>query len=221
MIARLGIGGGTGHVIEYRGSAIRALSMEERMTVCNMSIEAGARAGMIAPDETTFAYLKGRPRAPPGRGLGRRRSPRGAQLPSDDGRGVRSRGEVRRRRAGADDHLRHQPGHGHPDRRRGSRACQRDRREGAGVHGPRRPSSRCWATRSTSCSSAAAPTRGCPICAPRPACSRGARSPTGCACWWSRARRRSRRRPRPRGWIACSARRAPSGARRAVRCASR
>jgi 3-isopropylmalate/(R)-2-methylmalate dehydratase large subunit len=66
VIARLGIGGGTGHVIEYRGSAIRALSMEERMTVCNMSIEAGARAGMIAPDETTFAYLAGRPRAPQG-----------------------------------------------------------------------------------------------------------------------------------------------------------
>ncbi|HVU53038.1 MAG TPA: 3-isopropylmalate dehydratase large subunit [Polyangia bacterium] len=66
VIARLGIGGGTGHVIEYRGSAIRALSMEERMTVCNMSIEAGARAGMIAPDEITFEYLKGRPRAPQG-----------------------------------------------------------------------------------------------------------------------------------------------------------
>src|ERR1044071_3898543 len=57
VIARLGIGGGTGHVLEYRGSAIRALSMEERMTVCNMSIEAGARAGMIAPDEVTFEYL--------------------------------------------------------------------------------------------------------------------------------------------------------------------
>jgi 3-isopropylmalate/(R)-2-methylmalate dehydratase large subunit len=66
IIARLGIGGGTGHVIEYRGSAIRGLTMEERMTVCNMSIEAGARAGMIAPDETTFAYLRGRPRAPQG-----------------------------------------------------------------------------------------------------------------------------------------------------------
>ncbi len=66
VIARLGIGGGTGHVIEYRGPAIRALSMEERMTVCNMSIEAGARAGMIAPDETTYQYLAGRPRAPQG-----------------------------------------------------------------------------------------------------------------------------------------------------------
>jgi 3-isopropylmalate/(R)-2-methylmalate dehydratase large subunit len=66
IIARLGIGGGTGQVIEYRGSVFRGMSMEERMTVCNMSIEAGARAGMIAPDETTFAYLKGRPRAPQG-----------------------------------------------------------------------------------------------------------------------------------------------------------
>jgi len=66
VIARLGIGGGTGHVIEYRGSAISALSMEERMTVCNMSIEAGARAGMIAPDDVTFQYLADRPRAPHG-----------------------------------------------------------------------------------------------------------------------------------------------------------
>jgi len=66
VIARIGTGGGQGHVIEYRGEAIRALSMEGRMTVCNMSVEAGARAGLIAPDETTFAYLKGRPHAPGG-----------------------------------------------------------------------------------------------------------------------------------------------------------
>ncbi|MEZ5176293.1 MAG: 3-isopropylmalate dehydratase large subunit [Acidimicrobiia bacterium] len=66
IIARIGTAGGTGHVIEYRGSTIEALSMEGRMTVCNMTIEAGARAGMIAPDETTFAYLKGRPMAPSG-----------------------------------------------------------------------------------------------------------------------------------------------------------
>ena len=66
IIGRLGVSGGTGHVIEYRGDAIRALDMDERMTVCNMSIEAGARAGMVAPDETTFAYLSGRPRAPLG-----------------------------------------------------------------------------------------------------------------------------------------------------------
>ncbi len=67
IIGRLGTGGGMGHVIEYRGSAIRSLSMEGRMTVCNMSIEAGARAGMIAPDDTTFAYLEGRPHAPTGK----------------------------------------------------------------------------------------------------------------------------------------------------------
>ncbi len=66
LIGRIGVGGGTGHVFEYRGAAIRALSMEERMTVCNMSIEAGARAGMIAPDETTYGYLQGRARAPRG-----------------------------------------------------------------------------------------------------------------------------------------------------------
>ena len=66
VIAKIGTAGGQGQVIEYRGSTIRALSMEARMTVCNMSIEAGARAGMIAPDETTYAYVKGRPHAPTG-----------------------------------------------------------------------------------------------------------------------------------------------------------
>jgi 3-isopropylmalate/(R)-2-methylmalate dehydratase large subunit len=66
VIARIGTGGGQGYVIEYRGEAIRTLSVEARMTVCNMSIEAGARAGMIAPDETTFAYLRGREHAPSG-----------------------------------------------------------------------------------------------------------------------------------------------------------
>jgi 3-isopropylmalate/(R)-2-methylmalate dehydratase large subunit len=66
VIARIGTGGGQGYVLEYRGEAIRALSMEARMTVCNMSIEAGARAGMIAPDDVTFDYLKGRPHAPQG-----------------------------------------------------------------------------------------------------------------------------------------------------------
>ena len=66
VIGEIGTGGGIGHVIEYRGSAIRSLSMEGRMTVCNMSIEAGAKAGLIAPDETTFEYLKGRAHAPSG-----------------------------------------------------------------------------------------------------------------------------------------------------------
>ena len=67
VIGRIGTGGGVGHVVEYRGSTIRSLSMEGRMTVCNMSIEAGARAGMIAPDDRTFAWLEGRPRVPRGK----------------------------------------------------------------------------------------------------------------------------------------------------------
>jgi 3-isopropylmalate/(R)-2-methylmalate dehydratase large subunit len=66
IIGRIGVDGAVGHVIEYTGEAVRSLSMEGRMTICNMSIEAGARAGMIAPDETTFNYLKGRPYAPKG-----------------------------------------------------------------------------------------------------------------------------------------------------------
>ena len=88
IIARIGVAGGTGHVIEYAGSTFRNMSMEGRMTVCNMSIEAGARAGMISPDETTFAYMQGRPYSP-------KNAPTSAQwdtamalwksLPSDDG----------------------------------------------------------------------------------------------------------------------------------------
>ncbi len=77
IISRIGVGGGVGHVIEYRGSAVTGLSMEGRMTICNMSIEGGARAGMIAPDATTFGYLEGRPYAPAGRAPGTRRWPRG------------------------------------------------------------------------------------------------------------------------------------------------
>jgi 3-isopropylmalate/(R)-2-methylmalate dehydratase large subunit len=66
IIAKIGAGGAVGHVIEYAGSAVRAMSIEERLTLCNMSIEAGARAGMVAPDETTFVYVEGRPHAPHG-----------------------------------------------------------------------------------------------------------------------------------------------------------
>ena len=84
IIAKIGVGGGTGHVIEYCGEAIRALDMEGRMTVCNMSIEAGARAGMIAPDATTFARLAGREQAPSGAAW-REAMDRWAGLSSDDG----------------------------------------------------------------------------------------------------------------------------------------
>ncbi len=84
LIAKIGVGGGTGHVLEYTGEAIRALSMEGRMTVCNMSIEGGARAGLIAPDETTFEYLAGRPHAPQGAAWDKAVAA-WKQLPTDEG----------------------------------------------------------------------------------------------------------------------------------------
>ncbi len=84
IIAKIGAGGGVGHAIEYAGSTIRALSMDERLTVCNMSIEAGARAGMVAPDETTFAHLEDRPFAPKGEAW-RRALDDSQALPSDPG----------------------------------------------------------------------------------------------------------------------------------------
>ncbi len=84
VIGEIGVDGGTGHVVEFRGAAIRALDMEQRMTVCNMSIEAGARAGMIAPDDTTFDYLHGRPCAPGGQDWDAAVT-RWRKLPTDDG----------------------------------------------------------------------------------------------------------------------------------------
>ena len=84
LIARIGIGGGTGHVFEYTGDAIRALTMEQRMTICNMSIEGGARAGLIAPDDTTFDYVHGRPHAPTGADWDAAVE-RWRALPTDDG----------------------------------------------------------------------------------------------------------------------------------------
>ncbi|HRE47825.1 MAG TPA: 3-isopropylmalate dehydratase large subunit [Aggregatilineales bacterium] len=84
LIAKIGVGGGTGYVLEYTGSAIRALTMEARMTICNMSIEGGARAGMIAPDETTFDYVKGRPYAPKGEAWDRAVAT-WRELPTDEG----------------------------------------------------------------------------------------------------------------------------------------
>jgi len=83
LLSRIGVAGGTGHVFEYRGSAIEALSMEQRMTICNMSIEGGARAGLIAPDETTFEYLAGRRHAPSGAAW-EQAVERWRALPSDD-----------------------------------------------------------------------------------------------------------------------------------------
>ena len=142
IIGEIGTAGGTGHVIEYAGEAIRALSMEGRMTVCNMSIEGGARAGMIAPDEKTFDFIKGRPKAPKGGAwdmamrywetlqLGRRRV-------------LRRGDQARRRQAAADRHLGHQPRGRRLHRRRRARSGQGREREQARLdaararlHGP-------------------------------------------------------------------------------------
>ena len=84
LIAQIGVGGGTGHVLEYAGPAIQALSMEERMTICNMTIEGGARSGLIAPDDVTYQYLAGRPGAPRGADWDAAVA-RWRQLPGDDG----------------------------------------------------------------------------------------------------------------------------------------
>jgi 3-isopropylmalate/(R)-2-methylmalate dehydratase large subunit len=86
LLAKIGVGGGTGHVFEYTGQAVRAMSMEQRMTLCNMSIEGGARAGMIAPDDVTFEYLAGRPYAPR-EGVWDLAVARWKRLPSDEGAG--------------------------------------------------------------------------------------------------------------------------------------
>jgi 3-isopropylmalate/(R)-2-methylmalate dehydratase large subunit len=107
IIGKIGVSGGTGHVIEYRGSTIRALSMDERMTVCNMSIEAGARAGMIAPDETTFAYLKASRARRKGR-TGMRRWRAGARLVSDPGATFDASVDIDASQARAHDHLWHE-----------------------------------------------------------------------------------------------------------------
>ena len=112
IIGRIGTGGGIGSVIEYRGSAIRSLSMEGRMTVCNMSIEAGAKAGLIAPDDVTFAYLEGRDHAPRGKAWEAALDSWRA-LPTDEGAVLRQGGRARRRRPRAVRLVGHQPGAGH------------------------------------------------------------------------------------------------------------
>ena len=140
IIGAIGTGGGVGHVIEYPGSAIRDLSIEGRMTLCNMSIEGGARAGLVAPDETTFAYLKGRTMPHKGR-IGTPRSSTGARWPLT--RAPRStkrwRSTLPHCPAG---HLGNQSGAGHPDHRMRPRPGIDDQsqgprggRTGARLHG--------------------------------------------------------------------------------------
>ncbi len=190
-IGALGVAGARGHVVEYAGSAIRSLSMEGRMTVCNMSIEWGARAGMVAPDETTFAWFDGRPGGPADLDAavdGWR------ALPSDSGRGLRPRGGDRRRRARPAGHLGHPPGHGRAGHRAGAdarRGGARRRRGGparAGVHGPARRRGHRGHRRSTPSSSARAPTAACPTCGPPPGSCADGGSPRACGRWSCPAR---------------------------------
>ena len=225
IIGQIGTDGATGCVIEYAGSAIRALSMEGRMTVCNMSIEAGARAGMIAPDETTFAYLKGRrfSSARARLGQGRRRVEQAAHRSR---RKVRSRTDHRRRHACSVCQLGHQSRHGRADHGRGARSGRRaneQERKGleraleymdlkAGtpleevVHRPR-------------LHRLLHQLRALKICAPRPASPPATRSPRTSARWSFPARRPSRRRPKPKASTASSARPASTGASPAAPCA--
>ena len=192
LIGRIGIGGGTGCVIEYAGKAVREMSMEERMTVCNMTIEAGARAGMMAPDETTYEYLAGRPLAPAG-------ADREAALaywrtlPSDPDAAFDRRVSMRRGRPRSPSHLGHEPVHGRRRRRIGSEDAGRGRRERGGgvvarprVHGPRARHPDGRRPPGSGVHRARAPTAGSRTFASRPATSRGGASRTGCTPWWCR-----------------------------------
>ena len=142
LITQVGTGGGVGHVVEYRGPAIEQLSMEGRMTISNMSIEWGAKAGLIAPDETTFAYLKGRAVRAEGRRLGRARVAYWRTPAHRRGRGLRHRGDPRRQRG----HARSSPGA--PTRARARRWtawCPTRRSSPTEAERGRRPSGR-WST---------------------------------------------------------------------------
>ena len=205
ILGRIGTGGGIGHIAEYRGSAIRALSMEGRMTVCNMSIEAGAKAGLIAPDDTTFAYLQGREHAPSGDAWDAAVADWRSLATDDDATFDK---EVVARRGGdpAARLVGHEPRTGRVDRRARAVARLVRRRRGRG----RRPSGRSstWASTparrsvtsaSTPCSSARARTAASRTCAPRPTSCAAVRSRRASARSSCPGRGRSRTRPRPRG----------------------
>ena len=157
-IGRLGTGGMVGHAVEYAGETIRGLTMENRMTICNMTIEGGGRAGMIAPDETTFEWVEGRPGAPEDFDAA---VARWRELPTDEGASFDTEVEVDAADDLADGHLGHEPRAGGPGHRRG--AASRERRgrgAGAALHGPRARAPRCRRSRWSGSSSARAPTRG-------------------------------------------------------------
>ena len=187
LIARIGIGGGTGHVFEYTGEAIRGLTMEQRMTVCNMSIEGGARAGLIAPDDTTFEYLHGRTHAPVGPAwdaavdaLAHAPDRRRRDLRQDRSRSTPTRSSRWSPTAPTRGWASRSPAASPPRPTRPTRAsaAPSSGRSSTWTSSPARRSS---ARRSMSSSSAAARTAGSATCAWPRACSRTATSPTACA----------------------------------------
>ena len=189
IIGKIGTGGGIGHIIEYRGSTIRSLSMEGRMTVCNMSIEAGAKAGMIAPDDITFAYRR-RPRAcSERRALGARHG-RLEVVADRRRRGFRSRSVPRRCRDPAACLLGNKPWASRADRRGRSRirkrsttrAIERSRRARCDIWDSNR-ARRCARSRSIPCSSDRARTAGSKICVWRPRSSPAEKFSRVCGRW--------------------------------------
>ena len=225
IIAKIGTGGGQGYILEYRGSAIEKLSMEARMTICNMSIEAGARAGMIAPDETTFEYIKGRAHAPEGEDWDAAVE-YWKTLKTDEDAEFDAEVVIDGRVAVAVRHLGHQPRSGRAAFGARPRPCfvrrrfgAPRRRKGPGIHG-------------VGGRTAAALHQGGhrlrrfvhqrPYRGParrRRARRRAAKSPTAYGCWSSRAPRGWVCRPSPRAWTSSSRRPAPNGGTRAARCA--
>ncbi len=225
LIGRIGTAGATGYVIEYTGEAIRALSMEGRMTVCNMSIEAGARAGIISPDEQTVSYLAGRPRVPRGEAW-ERAARRWRALASDPGAVYDNTIEIDASQIAPQVSWGTSPGMVAPitDRVPDPAAfATAAEREAAAARWPTwgwRPGRRSPRWRSTASSSAAAPTPGSRISARPPPWSAAGGSPRGCARWSCRARCRSRPPRSARAWTGSSPTPASSGGTPAARCAS-
>ena len=193
IIGHIGTAGGTGHVLEYAGEAIRGLSMEGRMTVCNMSIEGGARAGLIAPDETTYAYIKGRPKAPSGEAWDMAMD-YWKTLYSDEGAVFDEEVRLQRRRPAADRHLGHQPGERDHHRRARPRPGGQSRTRTAAARSSgrspiwgSRPTRRSPTSPSSASSSAPAPTGASRTCAPRPRSSPARRCTKASTPWWCRA----------------------------------
>jgi 3-isopropylmalate/(R)-2-methylmalate dehydratase large subunit len=196
-IATVGVDGGTGHVVEFRGSTIRGLSMEERMTVCNMSIELGARAGLIAPDAVTFDWLRGRTRAPAGADWDAAVAAWSALASDPD--------------AAFDREIRIDARHVRPTVTVGTDPGSAMAIDGI-VPQPRGAAGQRALDYMRFAAGKSVQGEAVDVAA---ACIRG------CGCWWCRARSRCDAPPRPRACTRCSVPPAPSGASPAARCASR